>query len=104
MPSTRVPESCAGLDPVRVERELDKTAGNVVAASRALGVKTHDLRLVVRIHPRLLESAIEAEERRLDKAQATLIAALRSEDKRLRLRAAAFILRWSEAGRRRMGW
>jgi hypothetical protein len=103
MPSS-VPEGCAGLHPARIKRALGKTAGNVVAAARAFGVKGHDLRLLVRIHPGLLEQAIEAEEQRLDKAQATLLAALRSEDKRLRLRAADFILRRAEAGRRRMGW
>jgi hypothetical protein len=101
--SIRTPASCADLDLPAVERELIRTGANVSAAAKALGVPVHDLRVLTRTRPRLIEIALEAEEQRLDEAQAELFAVLRGKDMRKRLAAASFILRRTEAGRRR-GW
>jgi hypothetical protein len=99
--SIRTPASCADLDLPAVERELIRTGANVSAAAKALGVPVHDLRVLTRTRPRLIEVALEAEEQRLDEAQAALFAVLRGKDMRKRLAAASFILRRTDAGRRR---
>jgi hypothetical protein len=65
----RIPTSCADLDLAAVERELIRTGANVTAAARSLGVPTHDLRVLTRVLPRLIEVAMEAEELRLDEAR-----------------------------------
>jgi hypothetical protein len=99
----RIPTSCADLDLAAVERELIRTGANVSAAAKSLGVPVHDLRVLTRIVPRLVDVALEAEELRLDEAQEALVAALRTGTLRGRLTAASFILRISGDARRR-GW
>jgi hypothetical protein len=101
--SSEIPTSCADLDLAAVERELIRAGANVSAAAKSFGVPVHDLRVLTRALPRLIEVALEAEELRLDEAQETLLEALRVGPLRRRIRAAGFILRMSGAARRR-GW
>jgi hypothetical protein len=99
-----IPASCVDLDLAAVERELVRTGGNVNAAARALGLYTRDLRLLIYARPELLDKALEAEALALDKAQAEIIKTIRGdggEPLAVRLRAAVFLLRYTEAGRRR---
>jgi hypothetical protein len=99
----RIPTSCASVDLTAVERELTRTGGNVSAVAKVFSVPVHDLRVLTRARPRLIEVALEAEEQRLDEAQAALVATLRCDEMPKRLAAAGFILRMSEVGKRR-GW
>ena len=96
-----IPESCAHLDLDTVGLELIRTGCNVKAAARALGVPTHDLRLLTYAVPELMDAALEAEERALDEAEAMVFAALRDGEMPRRIRAAGFVLRATAAGRRR---
>jgi hypothetical protein len=99
-----IPASCADLDLEALGRELIRTGGNVSAAARALGVPTPDLRQLVYARPELLDAALEAEALVIDEAEAELKAAMRGEGGEpmaTRIRAAAFLLRNSAAGRRR---
>jgi hypothetical protein len=98
-----IPLSCQHLDPKRVLRELKRAEGNVSAAAKRLKTPIHDLRLMTRAWPELMDLALEAAEQRLDKAEATLYEGLRSPDKGRRIAAAAELLRRSPAARRR-GW
>jgi hypothetical protein len=101
--SSSVPKSCIDLDLKRVYRELVRAGGNMLAAARRLKVPTEDLRRMSLAVPVLLEAALEAEEQTLDEAEAVVREALKSDDKTRRLQAATYILRRSEAARRR-GW
>jgi hypothetical protein len=65
-----IPPSCAHLDLAEVERELIRRDCNVSAAAKALGVPVHDLRLLTRARPRLMDVAFEAVDRSLDEAEA----------------------------------
>jgi hypothetical protein len=98
-----IPTSCAHLDLSEVERELIRRDCNVSAAAKSLGVPVHDLRLLTRARPKLMEAAFEAVERSLDEAEATMRDAMRNGDARQRVAAAGYLLRNTEAGRRR-GW
>jgi hypothetical protein len=98
-----IPPSCAHLDLAEVERELIRRDCNVSAAAKALGVPVHDLRLLTRARPRLMDVAFEAVERSLDEAEAIVREAIDNGDARLRIAAASYLLRNTEAGRRR-GW
>ena len=71
------------------------------AAAKALGVPTHDLRLMTRAVPQLLEAALEAEEQALDEAEEVLREALRCDNMGRRIAAAGHILRNSPAAKRR---
>jgi hypothetical protein len=75
----------------------------VSAAAKRLGVPVHDLRLLTRARPKLMEAAFEAVERSLDEAEAIVSEAMRNGDARQRIAAAGYFLRVSLAGRRR-GW
>jgi hypothetical protein len=98
-----IPATCAKLDLALVERALVEAQGNVSAAASALSVPTSDLRRLIWGMPALAGAAYEAIERALDEAQATLFEQLRHDDVRVRLKAAIFLVRHSEAARRR-GW
>jgi hypothetical protein len=79
-------------------------AGGVVnRAAKALGVDCRDFRQLVYVHPELLDAALETEECALDEAWEVLLAAMRTRNIRSRIKAARFILRNTEAGRRRFG-
>jgi len=96
-----IPASCRNLDLNKAAKELISRQGNVTAAAKALGVPAHDLRLLTRAQPRLIEAAFEAEEQALDKAEAEIRNALNSSDKARALAAAAALLRISPAAKRR---
>jgi hypothetical protein len=98
-----IPSSCVHLDLAEVERELIRRDCNVSAAAKALGVQVHDLRLLTRARPRLMDAAFEAVERSLDEAEAIVLDAIETGDARQRIAAASYLLRNTEAGRRR-GW
>jgi hypothetical protein len=98
-----IPPSCAHLDLAEVERELIRKDCKVSAAAKVLGVPVHDLRLLTRARPRLMDAAFEAVERALDEAEAAVREAIESGDACQRIAAAGYLLRDTEAGRRR-GW
>jgi hypothetical protein len=85
-----------------VEQALVAAEGSGLAAARALGIASAELRKLVRTHPLLADAAFEQIEQKIDAAQQVLRDGLRSDNARTRLRAAAYILRYTEAGRRRM--
>jgi hypothetical protein len=86
-----------------IERELLDKCGSVSAAARALGVSSGDLRQLVGSRPLLADTIYEGTERATDEAVQVLLDGLSHPDKTQRLAAAAFLLRHTEAGRRR-GW
>jgi hypothetical protein len=96
-----IPDSCADLDLEAAGRELIRASGNVSVAAKALKVPMRDLRLLTYAQPELIDAALEAEEQRIDEAQAVVFKALRGGDMRRRIRAAGFILRATAQGRRR---
>jgi hypothetical protein len=85
-----------------IERALVNAGGNVAAAARILGVASDELRRLVRTHPLLADAAFEQIEQEIDAAQQALRDGLKSEHAMTRIRAAAYILHYTEAGRRRM--
>jgi hypothetical protein len=101
--ASKIPASCAHLDPAAIYDELLRTGGNVTETARTLGVPIHDLRLLTLASPGLIEAALEAEEQALDEAEAVVRQALKSVDLSRRLAAAGHILRMSPAAKRR-GW
>jgi len=86
-----------------IERELLDKCGSVSAAARALGVSSVDLRRLVGSQPLLAEAIYEGSERAIDEAVQVLLDGLRHPDQSQRLAAAAYLLRHTEAARRR-GW
>jgi hypothetical protein len=86
-----------------IERELRGKCGSVSAAARALGVSSADLRRLVGSRPLLADAIYEGTERAIDEAVQVLFDGLRHAEMRKRLAAAAYLLRHTEAGRRR-GW
>jgi hypothetical protein len=98
-----IPDRVRHLDLERVEEVLVSTRANVTASARILGVPTSDLRRLVILDPRLANAVLEAEERRLDRAEEILDEALASNDSRRRDAAASFVLRNQRRARSR-GW
>ena len=86
-----------------VERALVDAGGSVAAAARMLGVGSADLRGLVRAHTLLADAVFEQIEQEIDAAQQVLRDGLRSDNAMTRIRAASYILRRTEAGRR-CGW
>jgi hypothetical protein len=86
-----------------VERALVEAAGSVTAAARTLGIASANLRELVRTHPSLMNVVFEQIEKEIDAAWQVLRDGLKSDNARTRIRAAAYILRHTEAGQRR-GW
>jgi hypothetical protein len=84
-----------------VERALVEAAGSVAAAALTLGIASANLRGFVRSHPLLVDLVFEQIEQEVDAAQQVLLDGLRSDNARTRIRAAAYIMRHTEAGRRR---
>jgi hypothetical protein len=97
----RRPALSVGLE--AIERELLDKCGSVSAAARALGVSSVDLRRLVGSRPLLAEAIYEGTELAIDEAVQVLRAGLRHPEMSKRLAAAVYILRHTEAGRRR-GW
>ena len=91
------------LDPDTVVEALSRHGVNVSDAARELGVASADLRRLLWAKPHLTDMAVEMEERRLDKAERTIVEALDSDDPRMRFAASMFCIRNSHRSRRR-GW
>ena len=101
--ATRIPDSVAHLDLATVAEVLVKHGANVRNAAAELGVPTSDLRQLTLVNQALIHAAYEAEELRLDRAEAAVDEALKSDDSRRKDAAAYFILRNSSKAKRR-GW
>ena len=89
--------------PAAVKQALVQAGGSVTAAARTLGIASANLRELVRIHPSLTDTVFEQIEQEIDAAWQVLLDGLRSGETMTRMRAAAYILRHTDAGRRR-GW
>jgi hypothetical protein len=100
---TRIPDSVAHLDLKAVAEILVNHGANVRIAATELGVPTSDLRQLTLVNQALIKAAYEAEELRLDRAEAVVDEALKSDDSRRKDAAAYFILRNSSRAKRR-GW
>jgi hypothetical protein len=98
-----IPASCAGLDLQLVCRELIRSSGHVTKAAERLGVPAPDLRMLIRIVPRVMEAALEVEEQALDEAEAVVRRAMKSSDLGRRLEAAGYMLKTNPAAQRRWG-
>jgi hypothetical protein len=98
-----VPENCKDLDLEVVEHALVEARGNVTAAARSLSVPSVDLRRLIWATPLLADAAYEQLDRMIDEAVGAIMQGLRNPELSRRLQAAAFLLKHSEAGRRR-GW
>src|SRR5580704_7379132 len=101
--ATRIPDSVAHLDLATVADVLVKHGANVRNAAAELGVPTSDLRQLTLVNQALIHAAYEAEELRLDRAEAVVDEALKSDHSRRKDAAAYFILRNSSRAKRR-GW
>ena len=101
--ATRIPDFVAHLDLATVADVLMKHGANVRAAALELGIPIPDLRQLTLVNQALIRAAYEAEEQRLDRAEAVVDEALASEDSRRRDAAAYFVLRNSARAKRR-GW
>jgi len=100
---SRIPDSVAHLDVAVVAETLVRHGANVRSAAAELGVPTSDLRQLTLVKQALINAAYEAEELRLDQAEAVVDEALKSDDSRRTDAAAYFILRNSSRAKRR-GW
>ena len=91
------------ISPAAVKQALVQAGGSVTGAARTLGIASASLRRLVRAQPLLAEVVFEHIEREIDAAQQVLWDGLDSDSVMERIRAAAYILRHTDAGRRR-GW
>ena len=98
-----VPNSVQHLDADVVVEVLSRHGMNVSAAAADLGVASADLRRFLWADPKLMDAAVEVEERRLDLAERNIYEALRSDDPRRRDAASMFTIRNSHRARKR-GW
>ena len=89
--------------PAAVKRALVDADGSVTGAARTLGIASANLRRLVRAQPSLADVVFELIEQEIDAAQQVLWDGLDSDSAMTRMRAAAYILRHTEAGRGR-GW
>jgi hypothetical protein len=90
------------ISPAAVKQALVQAGGSVTAAARSLGIGSAHLRGFVRSHPSLADTVFEQIEQEIDAAHQVLWDGLDSDSVMTRMRAAAYILRHTEAGRR--GW
>jgi hypothetical protein len=91
------------ISPAAVKQALVDAGGSVTGAARTLGIASARLRRLVRAQPLLAEVVFEQIEQEIDAAHQVLCDGLESDGVMTRMRAAAYILRHTEAGRRR-GW
>jgi hypothetical protein len=89
--------------PAAIKQALVEAGGSVTGAARTLGIASASLRELVRAHPLLADATFEQLEQEIDAAQQVLWDGLDSDSVMTRVRAAAYILRHTETGRRR-GW
>jgi hypothetical protein len=93
----------ATISSAAAKQALVQAGGSVTGAARTLGIASASLRRLVRTQPLLAEVVFEQIEQEIDAAQQVLWDGLSSDSVMTRMRAAAYILRRTEAGRRR-GW
>ena len=91
------------ISPEAVKQALVQAGGSVTGAARTLGTASASLRRLLRAQPLLADVVFEQIEREIDAAHQVLWDGLDSDSSMTRVRAAAYILRHTEAGRRR-GW
>jgi hypothetical protein len=91
------------ISPAAIKQALVQAGGSVTGAARTLGIASAGLRRLVRAQPLLADVVFEQIEQEIDAAQQVLWDGLRSDSAMTRMRTAAYILRHTEAGRRR-GW
>jgi hypothetical protein len=84
-----------------VKQALVQAGGSVTGAARTLGIASASLRRLVRAQPLLADVVFEQIEQEIDAAQQVLWDGLESDSVMTRMRVAAYILRHTEAGRRR---
>jgi hypothetical protein len=89
--------------PAAIKQALVEAAGSVTGAARTLGITSASLRRLVRAQPLLADVVFEQIEQEIDAANQVLWDGLDSDSVMTRIRAAAYILHHTEAGRRR-GW
>jgi hypothetical protein len=98
-----VPDTVTHLNHDVVVEVLSRHGVNVSDAAAELGVASGDLRRLLWANPKLLDAAVEMEERRLDLAERNIFEALRSDDSRRRDAASFFVIRNTAKAKRR-GW
>jgi hypothetical protein len=89
--------------PAAVKQALVDAGGSATGAARTLGISSASLRSLVRARPVLADVVFELIEREIDAAQQVLWDGLDSDSVMTRMQTASYILRHTEAGRRR-GW
>ena len=89
--------------PAAVKQALVEAGGSVTGAARTLGIESATLRRLVGANPLLADVVFEQIEQEIDAAHQVLWDGLESDSVMTRMRVAAYILRHTEAGRRR-GW
>jgi hypothetical protein len=89
--------------PAAVKQALVEAGGSVTGAARTLRIASASLRSLVRAQPSLADVVFEQIEQEIDAAQQVLWDGLDSDSAMTRMRTAAYVLRHTEAGRRR-GW
>ena len=88
------------IDLEEAKQALIEADASLVNAAKKLGVPAIELRRLIARNHELIEIALEAAERDLDKAEQTLRNGLNSKDPMKRLQAAARILKSRFSGRR----
>lgn len=83
----------------RIRRVLRLSGGNLRQAAGELKMTRRELQAIISAEPELLDQALEAHERALDKAEATIRQALRDGDPRKAMAAASTIVRTSRRWR-----
>jgi hypothetical protein len=91
------------ISPAAVKQALVDAGGSETGAARTLRIASASLRRLVRAQPSLADAVFEHIEREIDAANQVLWDGLDSDSVMTRMRAATYILRHTEAGRRR-GW
>jgi hypothetical protein len=91
------------ISPEAVKQALVQAGGSVTGAAWTLGIASASFRRLVRAQPLLADVVFEQIEREIDAAQQVLWDGLDSDSVMTRMRSASYILRHTEAGRRR-GW
>jgi plasmid maintenance system antidote protein VapI len=89
--------------PAAIKQALVEAGGSVTGAARTLEIASASLRRLVRAQPSLAGVVFEQIEQEIDAAQQVLWDGLDSDSVMTRMRSASYILRRTEAGRRR-GW
>jgi hypothetical protein len=91
------------ISPAIVKQALVDAGGSVTGAARTLRIASASLRRSVRAQPSLADLVFEQIEQEIDAAHQVLWDGLCSDSVMTRMRSASYILRHTEAGRRR-GW